>query len=157
MSKQIPQLQYLLTKVEEKFGRQIATTTQFEVLSVVIENSIGELVSCSTLKRLWGYMSLKPVPRRSTLDILSRYVGYKDFAAFCEAISRTDDFQSRFESIKLVDPSALEEGDRVVLGWAPDRLVKLLYLGGGQFEVIESFNSKLMAADRFEMGTLMIG
>ena len=39
--KHIPELVYLLTEVEKKYGRRIATTTDFESLSVVIEHTIG--------------------------------------------------------------------------------------------------------------------
>jgi hypothetical protein len=78
----MPELAYLLDEVEQKYGRRIATTTDFESLSVVIEHQIGEMLSASTLKRLWGYVSLNPTPRIATLDILSRFVGHKNFKAF---------------------------------------------------------------------------
>lgn len=41
----MPELAYLLEEVEKKYGRRIATTTDFESLSVVIEHQIGELLS----------------------------------------------------------------------------------------------------------------
>ena len=50
IDKNMPELAYLLTEVEKKYGRRIATTTDFESLSVVIEHQIGELISSSTLK-----------------------------------------------------------------------------------------------------------
>ena len=59
----IPELTYLLSEVERKYNRRIATTNDFESLSVVIEHYTGELLSASTLKRLWGYVSLNPTPR----------------------------------------------------------------------------------------------
>ena len=62
-NRQIPELMYLLRRVEEKYGRSINTSTDFEALSVTIEREIGEFVSSSTLKRLWGYVSLHPAPR----------------------------------------------------------------------------------------------
>ena len=64
VNKQIPELAYLLTSVERKYGRRIATTT--DESSFI--DCTGELLSASTLKRLWGYVSLKPIPRLSTLD-----------------------------------------------------------------------------------------
>mgnify|MGYP003318672969 CR=1 FL=1 len=87
IQKNMPELAYLLTEVEKKYGRRIATTTDFESLSVVIEHTIGELISSSTLKRLWGYVSLNPTPRIATLDVLSRFVGHKDFRSFCSCRS----------------------------------------------------------------------
>ena len=50
IQRNMPELAYLLTEVENKYGRRIATTTDFESLSVVIEHQIGELISSSTLR-----------------------------------------------------------------------------------------------------------
>ena len=50
----IPELSYLLQVVEKTYGRKLYTTTDFESLSIIIENKIGELISSSTLKRLYG-------------------------------------------------------------------------------------------------------
>lgn len=47
-------------------------------------------ISLSTLKRLWGYVPYTSRPRLTTLNILSRYVGYRDFSAFCEALQEED-------------------------------------------------------------------
>ena len=74
IQKDMPELAYLLEEVEKKYGRRIATTTDFEALSVVIEHQAGEMLYSSTLKRLRGYVSLSPTPRVATLDILSRFV-----------------------------------------------------------------------------------
>ena len=73
--KEIPELQYLLELVEKQYGRKLSTTTDFESLSVIIEKATGDLLSSSTLKRLYGYVSLTTVPRKTTLDILSRFSG----------------------------------------------------------------------------------
>ena len=62
-TKEIPELTSLLKSVENAYGRRVATTTDFESLSVVIEHEIGELLSASTLKRLWGYVGDRRTPR----------------------------------------------------------------------------------------------
>ena len=155
--KHMPELAYLLTEVEKKYGRRIATTTDFESLSVVIEHTIGELISSSTLKRLWGYVSLNPTPRIATLDVLSRFIGHKDFKSFCEGLKDSQAFSSTFFSSKCQTVAELTEGAMVTLGWAPNRLVILNYLGSFQFEVISSENSQLRAGDRFELSEIIVG
>ena len=155
--KHIPELAYLLTEVENKYGRRIATTTDFESLSVVIEHTIGELVSSSTLKRLWGYVTLNPTPRLATLDVLSRFIGYKDFKEFCNGLKDSQAFTSTFFSSKCQTVAELAEGAKVTLGWAPNRLVVLNYLGSFQFEVVCSENSQLQAGDRFELSEIIVG
>lgn len=97
----IPELNYLLKKVEQRYGRRISTSTDFEALSVVIEHKTGELVSASTLKRLWGYVSMRPTPRISTLDILSRYLGTRDFQTFCKNLKNSSSYQSTFSPVTL--------------------------------------------------------
>lgn len=73
-------------KVHERYGRRLATTTDFESLSMTVENEIKERISTSTLKRIWNYISDVSSVRESTLDILSRYVGFNGFSHFCEYI-----------------------------------------------------------------------
>ena len=153
----MPELAYLLEEVEKKYGRRIATTTDFESLSVVIEHQIGELLSSSTLKRLWGYVSLNPTPRVATLDILSRFVGQKNFKAFCESLKDSKAFVSTFFTARYQTVAELTPGVTVTVGWAPNRLVRLNYLGDFQFEVVSSENSQLLQGDRFELSEIIVG
>ena len=153
----MPEIAYLLTEVEKKYGRRIATTTDFESLSVVIEHQIGELISSSTLKRLWGYVSLNPTPRVATLDVLSRFVGHRDFKAFCNHLKDSQVYASNFFTSRCQTVAELKPETVVHIGWAPNRLVKMLYLGNYQFEVISSENSQLMVGDRFELLEIIVG
>ena len=157
IDRNMPELAYLLTEVEKKYGRRIATTTDFESLSVVIEHQIGELISSSTLKRLWGYVSLNPTPRVATLDVLSRFIGHRDFKAFCNYLKDSRVYASNFFTSKCQTVAELKPDSIVQIGWAPNRLVKMLYLGNYQFEVISSENSQLMAGDRFELSEIIVG
>ena len=157
IQRNMPELAYLLDEVEQRYGRRIATTTDFESLSVVIEHQIGEMLSASTLKRLWGYVSLNPTPRIATLDILSRYVGHKNFKAFCESLKDSKAFVSTFFTAKYQTVAELMPGVVVTVGWAPNRLVRLNYLGDFQFEVTSSENSQLLPGDRFELSEIIVG
>ena len=157
IDKNMPELAYLLTEVEKKYGRRIATTTDFESLSVVIEHQIGELISSSTLKRLWGYVSLNPTPRVATLDVLSRFVGHRDFKAFCNHLKESQVYASNFFTSRCQTVAELKPDTTVHIGWAPNRLVKMRYLGNYQFEVMSSENSQLMAGDRFELTEIIVG
>lgn len=157
IQRDMPELAYLLTEVENKYGRRIATTTDFESLSVVIEHQIGELISSSTLKRLWGYVSLNPTPRIATLDILSRYLGFKDFKTFCEDLRESKAYDSTFFSAQCLVVAELEEGTEVTIGWAPNRLVTMNYLGAFKFEVTATENSQLLVGDSFELSEIIAG
>lgn len=153
----IPELKYLLDLVEKHYGRKLSTTTDFESLSVIIEKETGELLSSSTLKRLYGYVSLNTVPRKSTLDILSRFVGKRNFDVFRNDLRQQSEFSSNFFSAKTIDSHDLKDGQKIRIGWAPDRVVTLLYLGNNQFEVESSINASLKEGDRFEQMMFMEG
>ena len=62
--------------VEEAIGRKMKTPKDFEFLSEQVFEKLHETVSATALKRIWGYLSEASIPRISTLDILSQYVGY---------------------------------------------------------------------------------
>ena len=155
--KEIPELQYLLELVEKQYGRKLSTTTDFESLSVIIEKATGDLLSSSTLKRLYGYVSLNTVPRKATLDILSRFIGNRDYETFRISLSNDPQFSSRFFSAKTVTTSELKAGDRLRIGWPANRIVTLNYLGDDLFEVETSVNASLVKGDRFRQVSFMKG
>ena len=155
--KEIPELQYLLELVEKQYGRKLSTTTDFESLSVIIEKATGDLLSSSTLKRLYGYVSLNTVPRKTTLDILSRFIGNRDYETFRISLSNDPQFSSRFFSAKTVTTSELKAGDRLRIGWPANRIVTLNYLGDDLFEVDTSVNASLVKGDRFRQVSFMKG
>ena len=108
MPQQIPEIALLLEEVERKYGRKVSTSTDFESLSVMIEHEIGEYISSSTLKRLWGYVTLKPTPRISTLDVLCRYIGHQSFAVYREVLKKSGTVESAFFSTPCVSSSDLK-------------------------------------------------
>jgi len=153
----IPELGELLHRVESKFGRRLSTTTDYELLSFVIEREIGELISASTLKRLWGYVAYSSTPRIATMDTLCRYIGHKDFKSFCKVLKDSGTIVSTFFTSKAVEASSLKEGARLLLGWAPNRIVRLKFLGGNSFEVESAENAKLQVGDRFDASEFILG
>lgn len=152
-----PELAHLLGQVVQRYGRSVNTSTDFESLSVVIEHETGDYLSASTLKRLWGYVSLHPAPRFSTLDVLARYVGFADFAAYREALKRDPAFESAFFTADYVSSDQMEPGQTLLIGWEPNRLVTLEYLGEQRWKVLRSENAKLQAGDQFVASQFLLG
>lgn len=157
MFSKFPELGFLLQEVEKKYGKRIATSTDFNALELAIQEKSKEAVSYSTLKRLWGYVTLSPTPRISTLDILARYTGHKDYKDFCKELSKRTTEDSGFITSDFLDVSTLNKGDSLQIGWAPNRLVVMKYLGNFKFEVIKSTNSKLEPGDTFEITNIIVG
>lgn len=147
------EIEYLKQLIAKTYGAPIESSSDFERLSNTIEEELKEPISVSTLKRLWGYVTLAPKPRMSTLDILCRFVGRKDFRQLCLELQHS----SGFFSADKVLASALETGTKIQLGWLPDRLVTLVYLGQLKFAVVESIHSKLREGDVMEFSSVMLG
>lgn len=146
--KQIPELQALMVAVENRHGEPLRSTTGFERLSAEMAAVLGEGLGASTLKRLWGYIPGGTVPRLSTLNLLAKYAGYPDFKTFRQKVSARDD-SGYVTKVSCITSDELEKGDTLVLGWAPDRVVRLRYLGEDRFEVLSSEHSKLRPGDVF--------
>ena len=70
--------------IEGVIERKMKTPKDFEYLSECIFDKFHEKISPTTLKRLWGYLSESTTPRKSTLDILSMFVGYANWKDFCK-------------------------------------------------------------------------
>lgn len=149
------QLEFFFLKqaVERKFNARLATSADFAHLS----EEMDERVSPSTLKRLWGYVGMSVVPRAATLDSLARYAGFRDYRAFREDLETSGMASSAFFNASRLDASTLQEGDVFSIGWRPDRVVAIRYLGEKRFRVIASENAKLQAGDEFEASTIVKG
>lgn len=71
----------LCRAVERELHREMKTPQDFDYLSEQVMKRLSESVSPTTLMRLWGYRpSVKT--RYSTLDILSRFIGFDDYTQF---------------------------------------------------------------------------
>ena len=156
MSDQIPEIHILLMQVEARFG-SVTRSTDFVNLSEAIEDTTSELLSASTLKRLWGYVNYLSSPRLYTLDVLCRYVGYSDFGSFCDQIHSDPEFVSGFLSEEHLVAYTLKKGEQVRIGWNPNRLVTLEYIGKNRFEVKDVQNASLRKGDKFTLPAIVKG
>ena len=78
-----------------------------------------------------------------TLDSLSAYIGHKDYASFLLWLKNSTRYNSSFFDACQLVSSDLERGDNVEIGWAPNRLLRLEYIGDSAYRVVEAHNSKL--------------
>ena len=147
------EITFLKQAVEKQFARRLATSADFAALSEDLEESL----SPSTLKRLWGYVGMEVEPRTSTLDVLSRYVGYRDWRAFRAGLLNSSFSSSAYFNSERIDSQELQPGDVFQIGWRPDRIVTLKYLGNQRFRVDASENSKLQVGDEFTVSSIVKG
>ena len=152
-----PEMVELRKAVEEKYKKPLRTTTDFERFTRKMEKEYGEQISTATMKRLWDYVSDQHKPRESTLDILARYVGYDDYQKFCAWLKTTPNYASSFFQADQLMSSELKPGQKITIGWSPNRTVLLAYLGESTYEVLSSENSKMQPGDRFLCGSFIKG
>lgn len=144
----------LRRQAEACFGRPASTSRHFEELSESIFSRTGQLLSTSTLKRLWGYLDEPVTPRLHTLDTLSRYAGWPDWKEFSEA-PNADPESGPIGRPHLDVRHDLRRGDRVRLSWAPDRVCEIWYLSDLEFEIFSARNTRLQAGDRFRCSSII--
>ena len=149
-------LPVLKNKIEERFGTPVSYTFQCLPLQKSIQQATGENLSLSTLKRLMGLVANSHLPRRSTLDIIARYIGYPDFAAF-ESLAGFGTITSEFTDIESMEADDITPGTEIILRYNPDRQLKLRYRGDEWFLVIDSRNSKLKDGDLLKIKQLVKG
>ena len=87
-----------------------------------------------------------------TLDILSQFLGHTNFYAFVSWLKTSTRYNSSFFNAKQLISNELSPGTEIEIGWSPNRLVRLCYLGESCYEVESSQNSKLVNGDRFVTG-----
>lgn len=146
----------LKKRIEERFGSEVTYTFQCIPLKRSIQEVTGETLSLSTLKRLMGLVASSHLPRRSTLDIIARYVGYPDFAAF-ESIAGDGTLTSEFTEVESMEADDMAPGAELILRYNPDRKLNLRYQGDGWFLVLNSRNSKLKDGDLLKIKQVVRG
>lgn len=153
------QYNQLRATAEKTAGRKMRTPRDFDFLAIRVFGSTHSYISPTTLKRFWGYLDngKSYQPRKYTLDLLSAFVGYKDFDSFCISSSCNERVNSDYIKSPTLYVTSLAKDNIVKLLWSPDRCVRVKYLGDDMFEVVESINSKLQEGDRFCCGCFIDG
>lgn len=152
-----PEIYELRLRIETSIKRKIQTPADFDFLRGIIWERTHEQISTSTLKRLWGYVDGIDNARNSTLNVLSKALGYENWDAFILKLKSENMDNSDLVMSESVSSSDLKIGDRLMIAWQPNRVCRLKYLGDNQFEVMESQNSKLKVGDTFRCGLFILG
>ena len=150
INKNIPQVEALKKCVEQVAGKRLVTHFHFIELVEEIESTLREHISETTLERLWGY-STRHYDNVSirTLDVLCKYVNQTNWETFVENLR----IKARRESGLFVEDAIncnnLAPGTYLRIGWMPDRMCEIRYVGNYTFEVTQSENSSIEVGDIF--------
>ena len=121
-----------------------------------IERVTHDHIAENTLRRLWGKISGYDTVFTRTLDVLSRYVGYEYWNSYCRSLrngtTKESEVVNGSPAIRVED---LNAGDRIRIGWLPDRVCIVEYVGGRTFKAIDAKNSTLQIGDTFECSVML--
>ena len=157
MSVSSPEIIQLRSDIEKQLAQTFHSPADFQWLIQQIWNKQHTILSLSTIKRLWGYVPSNGVPRLSTLNTLSQFLGYANWNAYLAALEQRGGNESAMFQGEGIYTSALQTGDKIEVCWQPNRRCIFCYLGKNQFVVEESKNAKLHIGDRFSATTFMVG
>lgn len=156
VKRELKHILHLIAVIETTVGRKIKTPKDFDFLSKIIYVRLHILISTTTLKRLWGYLKDGTQTRISSLDILSQFVGYKDWDDFCLNFEDLDlEVQEQAIHQKVLISKQLKKGQQIVVCWYPNRICILQYLGNDIFRVVKSSCRKFAEGDMFQCGLLV--
>lgn len=153
-----PEIEALKRDIEKKSMITPRTRVDFLKLRELIFNRINDYISESTLERLWNYSS-RTAENFSLriLNLLSQYAEDCDWEEYCRRLSLHRKSESDMFDVNGISTSELRPGDRVVIGWQPDRQCSVRYLGDNRFVAEETHNSKLQAGDTFSCLHFQLG
>ncbi|MBQ6032277.1 MAG: hypothetical protein IJL29_04555, partial [Prevotella sp.] len=80
----------LCEAVEKTINLKMRTPKDFDYLREQIYQKLSVLISQTTLKRIWGYITEDSTPRDSSLTVLAQFAGFPDYETFCEELTDDD-------------------------------------------------------------------
>ena len=154
----IPQISALRSRVESRFGKKLVVHADFLALVAVIEMEQRKHISESTLERVWGYSTRGyNTVSLHTLNILSQYAEGCDWEDFCKRLHAEMGDESELFNVEHISSSDLAVGARLLIGWLPNRLCEIRYLGNNRFVAEVCHNSKLQVGDTFSCLQFSLG
>lgn len=130
-----------------KLGKEIENRGDCERLSRLIEVEIGEYLNYNTLRRFFDVDKQKFKPSASTLNILSRYIGFLSFEHFSSFEPQKVYFEQNlimYEAFNYFQPELLSETFNKIEAYNNSRLTYLIQLC--RFGLLSKQISELCAA-----------
>lgn len=154
-------LEALVRITNENLGYEPTTPSEFNDLLMRIQKTTGHTLSLSSIKRLWGYVKYNGEFSSTTLNILARFNGMKDWESFKRSVEKevpvTNDDDSGFHSDSMIDTGRYRPGDRLELSWDGGKGCEAVCVEHMRFRIVKSANIKLKEGDIVTFHTLCIG
>jgi hypothetical protein len=126
-------LELLKIAVIRQFGRPILNRPDCEELSLEIYEKTHEHISYNTLRRFYSLADQdKHTASRSTLTILARYLGFKNYPAFCAVAQDIDpviNIQELLVQLQFETHISTDTIDQIILKTSDQQLLSTLLPG----------------------------
>ena len=154
----IPQICALRERIEKKIGKTLNTHSDFIELTSLIELELRQHISESTLERVWNYSTrgYDNVSLR-TLNVLSNFAIGDNWNSFCDLLKKENKIESEVFNLEVISTEDLKVGDKIRIGWMPNRLCIISYLGENRFIAEECENSTKKKGDTFICHQFILG
>lgn len=123
---------------------------------MAIEETTGQTLSTTTLKRMMGFINGPAQARPSSLDILAQYLGYPNYKLLAKDIGEESEI-SEFRPVESINSADLEVGEQIQVTYHPNRLMLMSYLGDNRYIVNESRGGKLLKGDKLTIAGFYVG
>lgn len=147
----------LCLAIEKECGFRVRNAADYSRLSKLIYDKMHELISETTLKRLFNYIEGWQNPRPSVWDILCRYAGYVNEDDFLRGNGISPEAISGEILSGRILCNDLKPGGCLTIRWYPDHSVRVEYLGDCEFKILESSGTSLMEGGYFHASVLVNG
>lgn len=150
-----PEIIALRKAVEATIPRKIKTPYDFNYLAGAIAERCKEMLSETTLKRVWGYIEGYDNVRQHTLQVLARFAGFESYEDFyVQFLSMSESAMVKGQTVQCEN---LAVGTELKFSWLPDRECVVEYLGEQRFRVVSAVNTQLCAGDLFNTPLFIVG
>ena len=147
----------LKENIERAFGHRIKSPLEFDALRESIFKRTGVLLSATTLKRFWGYITDQKNLRRSSLDVLSRYAGWSGWESLKAGMPNSEIESGPIHTRHINVAEDMKSGETLEISWLPDRTIRIKYHDDGFFEITNAENTRLKAGDLFRCSLICEG
>lgn len=129
--------------LKDKSGLSMEMIKDCATLKIMISKN-NRIISTQTIERLFGKREHNGEFRKSTLSILSQYIGFKDWDDFCNNYGKKE---SEFIAEEIILSKNLSKGDLILFEWNPDRKYVAEYLGENLFVIKHKLNGDNLNVD----------
>ncbi len=130
--------------LEKRAGYEIRYPSDCERLVYEIADATRQHIGVTTLKRLFGFVKGTSAPRLSTLDILARFLGYRNYDHLL--LSLDPDKETALSPIRQIQAAEIAPGSRLRIAYNHGSL-SLECCGECLFRIEQSADSHLRTDD----------